>query len=278
MRIEDVSTNLHRNDEGIYVSPGTTAVSYATEGHAECFGVEDDSFWFRHRNNCIAHMVANHPFSGGPMLDIGGGNGYVAQRLVAEGHDVVLMEPGPVGARNARLHRGLENVICATVEQSGLKPGAFGSIGMFDVIEHIEHDRAFLESVAPLLLPKGRLYLTVPCHQWLWSGADIDAGHFRRHTRSSLQTLLGGLFDIDYLSYFFRPLVLPQLALRAIPFRLGIGNRNVISTEAEHGAGQGPVVQAVSWLLDREAATIASGGAIGFGASCLVAATRSAGA
>lgn len=275
MRIEEFSSNLFRNDEGIYVSPGISQVSYAAEGHAECFGVEDTSFWFRHRNNCIAHMVANHPFSGGPLLDIGGGNGYVAQRLSSEGHDVVLVEPGPIGARNARLHRGLDSVVCSTVEEAGFRPATFGAIGMFDVIEHIEHDRDFLEFTSSLLTPDGRLYLTVPCHQWLWSRADVDAGHFRRHTEASLETLLGGLFKIDFLSYFFRPLVLPQFLLRAIPFRLGIGaNSGVMSTEAEHGSGNGLAVRTLNRLLDHEARSIANDRAIAFGASCLVAATR----
>lgn len=275
MRIEELSSNLRRNEEGIYVSSGAGAVSYAADGHAECFGVEDGSFWFRHRNNCIAHMIANHPFSGGPLLDIGGGNGYVAQRLKDEGHHVVLVEPGPVGARNARVHRGLDNVICATVEEAGLRPEAFGAIGMFDVIEHIEQDRRFLEQNAPLLAPGGKLYLTVPCHQWLWSRADIDAGHFRRHTRDSLRTLLEGLFEIDYLSYFFRPLVLPQYLLRALPFRFGIGsNGGVMSTEAEHGSGNGVAVRVLNHLLDQEAQIVAEDRSIGFGASCLVAATR----
>ena len=146
---------------------------------------------------------------------------------------------------------------------------------MFDVIEHIEQDRRFLEQNAPLLAPGGKLYLTVPCHQWLWSRADIDAGHFRRHTRDSLRTLLEGLFEIDYLSYFFRPLVLPQYLLRALPFRFGIGsNGGVMSTEAEHGSGNGVAVRVLNHLLDQEAQIVAEDRSIGFGASCLVAATR----
>ncbi len=275
MRVEELSAMLHRNKDGIYVSTAVDEVSYAADGHSRCFDVEDGSFWFRHRNNCIAHMVANHPFPRGALLDIGGGNGYVAQRLVTEGHEVVLVEPGPTGARNARLVRQLDHVVCATVEQAAFRPGSFGAIGMFDVIEHIEEDRKFLADISPLLIANGRLYLTIPCHQWLWSQADIDAGHFRRHTEASLQALLGGIFRIDYLSYFFRPLVLPQFLLRALPFRLGIGRNNaVMSTEAEHGSGNGVAVRMLTRMLEHEARTISDDKSIGFGASCLVAATR----
>ena len=273
MRMEDVSSNLIRNSDGIYVTAGSSEVSYSATGHADCFQVEDSSFWFKHRNDCISAMVNRHPYTG-TLLDIGGGNGYVSQRLVADGHDVMLIEPGPTGAYNAHSRRGIETVVCATIEHAGFRPGTFGAIGMFDVIEHIEDDRGFLADIAPLLAPEGRLYLSVPCHAWLWSAADVNAGHFRRHTKQSLRALLGEHFVIDYLSYFFKPLVLPQWLLRALPYRLGIGRSAVLSTEAEHGAGQGSAVQWMARLLRPEVARVAQGTQMGFGASCLVAAHR----
>lgn len=273
MRIEDLNTHLTRNADGIYVAAGDHGVSYPAEGHAQCFQVEDNSFWFKHRNECIAAMVARHPFSG-TLLDIGGGNGYVSQKLAALGLDVALLEPGRTGALNAHRQRGLDNVICATVEEAGLPPGSFGALGMFDVIEHVQDDHAFLADAASLLQPDGMLYLTVPCYGWLWSEADVEAGHFRRHTRQSLQALLGDGFDIAYSSYFFTPLVLPQFLLRALPYRLGMRQHRVLSDAAEHGAGNGMLVRLMDKLLQREAAAIAAGRQKRFGASCLVAARR----
>jgi SAM-dependent methyltransferase len=249
-------------------------VSYAEDGHASCFQVEDHSFWFRHRNDCIASMIANHPFQGA-MLDVGGGNGYVARRIADEGREVVLLEPGAVGASNARRNRGLEHVVCATIEGASFHPRSFGALGMFDVIEHIQDDRAFLSNASELLADRGRLYLTVPCHQWLWSQSDVNSGHFRRHTKASLERLLDGLFRIDYMSYFFRPLVLPQLVFRALPSRIGLGReRRMLSRETEHGSGNGMATRAMSSLLRREKDRIARGERLRFGSSCLVAASR----
>jgi len=274
MRIEEISPSLNRNEEGFYVSDKAASVSYSTDGHTECFGVEDTSFWFRHRNECIAALLGRHPFSDGPMLDLGGGNGYVAQRIQADGMEVVLLEPGETGARNARIHRHLDHVVCSTVENAGFQPASFGGIGMFDVIEHIEDDRGFLERIAPLLVPGGRLYLSVPCHQWLWSQADVDAGHFRRHTLDTLEKLLAGLFRIDYMTYFFKPLVAPQYLVRALPYQLGIGrDKGMLSTETEHGADNGIAVRIMHRMLEPEVAAIASGRRIKYGASGLVAAT-----
>lgn len=275
MDIRIASPSLLEGEDGIFRSAREGSVSYAEDGHDLCFGVEDSSFWFRHRNDCIAALVNNYPPpSGGPILDLGGGNGYVAQRLIAEGHDVVLLEPGNAGASNARVHRRLPQVVCATLEDAGFRERSFAAIGMFDVIEHIEADRAFLDVVRSLLVPGGRLYLTVPCHAWLWSRADIDAGHFRRHTLASLSTLLAGAFRVDYASYLFAPLVAPQFLLRALPHRLGLDRKHaVLSTEAEHGGGNGLAVRLLERLLVRETRRIADRRRIAFGASALLAAT-----
>lgn len=275
MQIEQYSSGLRRSDEGIYFSaPSGAEVSYAAGGHAECFGVEDSSFWFRHRNDCIAAMVGRHGCEGA-LLDVGGGNGYVAERLKLEGLDVVLLEPGEEGARNARLRRHLDQVICSTLEAATFREGAFGAAGLFDVIEHVDNDRVFLDSVRTTLAPGGKLYLTVPCHSWLWSQADVEAGHFRRHTYGSIEKMLDGLFQVDYMSYFFAPLVVPQYLLRALPHRLGLTkDKGVLSTEAEHGTGDGLATRAIGAMLRREVPRVAAGKSISFGASCLVAATR----
>ena len=34
-------------------------ISYPDEGNEACFAVEDESFWFRHRNACLVEMVRN---------------------------------------------------------------------------------------------------------------------------------------------------------------------------------------------------------------------------
>jgi SAM-dependent methyltransferase len=269
----NLNVALDRDVDGIYRAAGGSPVSYPADGHDSCLMVEDESFWFRHRNDCIVRLIRRHPFCGA-FLDVGGGNGYVARRLQDEGFGVVLLEPGDTGARNARIRRGVENVVCATIESAGFGEGAFGAIGMFDVIEHVEEDTEFLERTSRLLAPGGTLYLTVPCHGWLWSQADVEAGHFRRYTIRSMRDLLLPRFEINYMSYFFSPLVVPQYLLRALPYRLGASRaRPVISTRAAHGTDHGVMARLMARLLTTEASRIEEGKSIGWGASCLVAAT-----
>ena len=80
-------------DSGIWYTSSAKTVSYPGEGNALCFQLEDSSFWFRHRNDCI--LAAAERFSPlEPFFDIGGGNGFVSAALQHAGREVVLIEPG----------------------------------------------------------------------------------------------------------------------------------------------------------------------------------------
>ena len=239
------------------------------EDHDTCLGVEDGSFWFRHRNECIASLVSRYPFEG-VFYDIGGGNGYVARRLLDDGLDVVLVEPGQRGAENARARRHIPRVICSTLSGARIAEGSAGAVGVFDVVEHMEDDQGFIRSVAEILTPGGMLFLTVPAYAWMWSDADVAAGHHRRYTKASMQRLLKPYFDVEFSSYFFLPLLLPIAALRVLPHRLGLSR--TATAETEHGTGGGVAIRAMEWLLAREHRCMARGSAIPLGASLIVAA------
>lgn len=273
--LAEIATGLRPGAEGIWTAAGRARVSYPEGQHADCIQLEEQSFWFRHRNACIAAMVRRHQPPAGPVLDLGGGNGYVSRRLLDDGWPVILVEPGETGAANAR-RRGLPDVACATLEQAGFRDGAIAAVGLFDVVEHVADDRALVAEVARVLQPGGMAYFTVPCHQWLWSNADLIAGHHRRHTLASMQALLAPGFQIAYASYFFRPLVVPQLLLRAAPYRLGFrGRRGALPTGTEHGGGgAGALADLLGLLLRPEVDRIAAGASLRFGASALVAARR----
>lgn len=234
--------------------------------------MEDSSFWFRHRNACITEMVKNFPPpANGTVFDIGGGNGFVTLGLLKAGFEAVLVEPGPAGASNGKA-RGIENVVCATIADAGFKAESMHAVGLFDVIEHIEDDDAFLRTLKPLVKPGGRLYATVPVFSALWSTEDIHAGHFRRYTRSSICSVIENAgFKIDYATYFFRPLPLPIFLLRSVPYRLGLDRRKDHKTADDHQVSVGASV--MDALLDRELENIRRARPMMFGASCLLCAT-----
>jgi SAM-dependent methyltransferase len=207
-----------RQHDGIWQPAQISDVSYPEDGNDACYQIEEGSYWFAHRNECILTMLSKFP-PGGEVYDIGGGNGFVSLALQNAGLDSVLVEPGS-GARNAS-RRGVERVIHAALEDTGFAEGSLPAAGAFDVVEHIDDDVAFLRSIHRFLRPGGRFYGTVPALQALWSEEDVHAGHFRRHDPNGIATRLRAAgFEVEFVASFFSWLVLPVFLLRSLPFRL----------------------------------------------------------
>ena len=141
--IKKFTSSVTLNDDGIYYAYSNEKVNYPDDGNDECFEIEENSFWFHHRNNCIIEMIKSYPpVHNGLIFDIGGGNGFVSRGLLNSGFNVVLVEPGPSGAKNAK-RRGIPHVICATTHTAKFKTETIPAIGVFDVVEHIEDDIGF---------------------------------------------------------------------------------------------------------------------------------------
>lgn len=274
MKLPELSDKLVLDEHGIWHSQNAVHISYPEEGNTRCFQLEDQSYWFHHRNDCIVELVKRFP-SSGQIIDVGGGNGFVAKRLIDEGFPTALLEPGPEGAFNARTHRQIPVVICSTLENAGFEPGPVPAIGLFDVLEHIEDDGAFIEYIRSQLEPGGLVYATLPANSWLWSQSDADAGHFRRYDREMVCKAFGKGFEIIYFTHLFSVLTIPVLLLRTIPYRLQITKqRGIVSSEVEHGAGGGIIAGFIAHCLRAEKDTIHSGLGVGIGTSCLVVARK----
>ena len=260
---------------GIWKARQSASVSYPDDGNAACFRIEDDSFWFNHRNRCIVEAVGQWPPSGF-ILDIGGGNGYVAGGLIQAGHETVVLEPGDEGARNARTFRNIPHVICSTLQDAAFKPASLPAIGLFDVLEHVEDDEGFVAEMRRILLAGGHVYVTVPAQQWLWAIDDVESGHFRRYSTRRLASLFEAAgFDVLYVTYFFELLVAPVYLLRTLPGQLGFrGRRDASHYEAVHAARVGWLSRTMRRLLKRELRVIASRQTLATGTSCLLVARK----
>ena len=200
--IQDISSDLKCSNDGIWYARSKKEISYPADGSDNCFAIEDNSFWFQHRNKCITTLIANYPpKNNGAIFDIGGGNGFVTLGIEQAGLTSVLVEPSSSGAVNAQ-KRGVKNIVCSSLEDANFIHNSLPAIGLFDVLEHIEDDSAFLTRINSLLKIDSILYITVPAYSWLWSDEDSSAGHFRRYTIKSLtKKLVSAGFKIEFSSY-----------------------------------------------------------------------------
>jgi SAM-dependent methyltransferase len=275
LNLREIAPNLELGPDGFWSSRNVAEVFYPADGNDQCFSIEDSSFWFRHRNACILEAVKRFP-PPGTLFDVGGGNGYVARALQESGLEVVLVEPGVAGVRNA-LKRGIRQVVRATLEDAGVLAETLPAVGLFDVVEHIPDDVGFLAGIRRLLVPGGRVYITVPAYQWLWSNEDVLAGHSRRYTVGSLRRLLEKAgYSVEFTTYFFGFLPLPIFFQRALPYRLGFRPREIAedSARSDHEVSHPLVDRILRMLTSRELSRIAPGGLVRMGGSCLAVARR----
>jgi hypothetical protein len=173
------------------------------------------------------------------------------------------------------MYRGIPEVICSTLQDAGLPDGSLHAAGCFDLLEHIGDDSAFVGELCRLMLPGSILYGTVPAGRMLWSGSDVDAGHYRRYSRNTLGKLLEPGFETLYLSGLFSVFTVPLFLTRVIPWRLGLGRlMGGPSLEREHGIDAGAAVTALYRRLSGELEAIRDGRAVRGGTSLLFAAAR----
>jgi SAM-dependent methyltransferase len=268
-------TNALVEKNGIYFSEKETDISYPESGNEDCFQIEENSFWFKHRNNCITEAVLKYA-AGKTFFDVGGGNGFIAKRLESEGIPTVLVEPGLKGCLNAK-SRNLQNVICATLENAAFRESSIPAIGLFDVVEHIGQDVAFLKAIQEILAENGLVFITVPAYKALWSNEDDDAGHFRRYTTKQLEDKLAAAgLEALYSTYIFSILILPVFLFRTLPSKLGL-NKNSGDAEKhkkEHQANKGIVDDILKRIWNFELDRIKKGKKLPFGGSCFVVARK----
>jgi SAM-dependent methyltransferase len=276
--------SLARGDDGVLVpasplprerGPGEPEVSYPESGADAMASVEETSFWFSHRNDVITLLLERFaPASA--LWDVGGGNGFQASRL-QRGRSVVLVEPGAAGCRNA-VARRVAKVIRGTIESLGLAAASLDAVSLFDVIEHLPDPVKMLTECRRVLRPSGCLFVTVPAYQALWSHEDEYTQHHRRYDTSLLdEHLKAAGLRLDYISYFFQPLVAPILLFRALPYRLLPRPKDRPTADlSEHGTG-GLSQRIVETLLARELRTLRAGRTLAFGSS-IIAVARPAGA
>lgn len=166
--------------------------------------IDGRHWWYRARREVLAALIAREIAlaPGARILEIGCGTGHNLDMLGRFGTvDAVEMDDAARAVATERL--GRPALMSTLPDLPGVATGAYDMVALLDVLEHVEEDRASLESIAARLKPGGRILLTVPAHPWMWSAHDVVNHHKRRYTKSGLRAVIeaAGL-KVELLSYF----------------------------------------------------------------------------
>jgi SAM-dependent methyltransferase len=183
--------------------------------------LEASNFWFRARNRLIVWALGRFFPGARSFLEAGCGTGFVLSG-VAAAFPALAVTGGEVATEGLGIAaRRAPRAVLVQMDARRIPfRGEFDVVGAFDVIEHIEDDRAVLGELFAAAAPGGGLLLTVPQHPSLWSEYDARARHVRRYRAGELRakTTEAG-FEIVKLTSFVT-LLLPfmyasRLAQRA---------------------------------------------------------------
>jgi len=129
----------------------------------------------------------------GPALDIGCGGGDLCETAYWRGFDVLgidFSEDAIQLCRHRLAHLLDDKRLRFECKNLSEVDDTFDVIFMMEVLEHIEDDRAAIETVAGLLKRGGTLLLSVPANPKWFGPSDRYAGHYRRYERQQLMALI----------------------------------------------------------------------------------------
>jgi SAM-dependent methyltransferase len=178
-------------------------------------------WWFLARRRILADLIEREvPLPAhARILEIGCGTGHNFEMLGRFGRiDALEIDEGARTLAASRL--GREIGTAPLPELTGVPDGHYHLIALLDVLEHIEEDRASLASIRRKLAPGGRVLLTVPANQWMWSAHDAAHHHHRRYSKAGLRKVIDSAgLKIETLTYF-NTLLFPLAAAARIAGKL----------------------------------------------------------
>lgn len=199
-------------------------------------------WWYTARRRVLAAFIAREIAlrADARILEVGCGTGHNVPMLRGFGQvDAVELDPAARAVASERL--GIEVVGASLPGLKGVGVHLYDLVAVLDVIEHVEDDRAGLVALAERLRPGGKILITVPAHQWMWSAHDTLNHHHRRYSKKSLAALVAGAgLKLERMSYF-----------NSLLFPLAVAARLAGKLTGREGGGDTLPPAPVNRLFDR---------------------------
>lgn len=204
--------------------------------------VDQVHWWYCARRLVLATIIERlvQPPKHARLLEVGCGTGHNIEMLQRFGTvDAIEIDAAARSVAERRLGRPISAAPLPELE--GVGRASYDLVAALDVVEHIEDDAATIAALAECLRPGGKLLLTVPAHQWMWSAHDELNHHKRRYSKRSLRQLIAGsplrLEHIGYFNSFLFPLAVAARAASKLTGRGGDDDRlppRIVNTLFDH--------------------------------------------
>lgn len=180
------------------------------------FQQEESHWWFAARSAIVREVIERYGNlkPGDTILDIGCGTGAIMKQLSAK-YRVVGIDMSPLAVEYSR-KRGLTDVFLMPVQEFPRDRYDVKTVILLDVIEHIDDDIDVLRHAREIMAADGRVIITVPAYQWLWSSHDLANHHKRRYTASTLRSALDKAGFEPVMMTYYNTILFPLAALRKL--------------------------------------------------------------
>jgi SAM-dependent methyltransferase len=171
-------------------------------------------WWWRVREEILLGKIRGilTGVSGARILDVGCGAALFFDALQQFGH-LEGIESDRAAVENSGKWK--DCIVLGELDDSYQAKAPFDLILMLDVLEHVRAPEQLLRRAGELLTPNGRILVTTPAFNWLWTTHDDLNHHVMRYTASEMRKTVqrAGLLTAES-GYMFQSLVVPKLLVR----------------------------------------------------------------
>jgi SAM-dependent methyltransferase len=224
------------------------------------YRIEDRHAWSRGRRDAVLQLLASlRVAKGSHILEVGCGSGMLLQAMRDAGYSNLTGVDNSEAALRAAATRGLGDIITTQdAAATSFADESFDVVVASDVLEHLLNEGQALAEWRRVLKPGGHLLLFVPAFDFLWSAHDLANRHFRRYSRSQLQSVTTASgFDVLRIGYWNVGLFLPILLMRML-MRMQIRGK-ALEKQGDFLELPGPVNESIAALFGVENALLRLG-------------------
>ncbi len=180
--------------------------------------IEENYWWFvAHRDMFLRYLVKFKINRNSKILDIGCSGGHLIKLLQENGYKNTCGIDISERAINLCKRKGIKNVFVMDSAATNFDDRAFDIIIAADVLEHIKDGAKALAEWNRIMKPGGRIILSVPAFDFLWSRHDELNKHYRRYNKPDLADALEkSKFKVIRASYWNFSLFFPAAAFACL--------------------------------------------------------------